>query len=187
MHYQARVTGKSVFDRLLRGFVGSEVDVSITSWGGPLVLVTGFFRRAPSTLALSPGGRGEGARSYILIAAPPLEDGRTQVEVIVMAERSRLPVAKALVQPINLWLRRLFTVGFMRDDIDRLGSIRYNPMGLIESDRELLDFFRWAAELPGSFREDCTERRTVAVPASSAEDSAEKPGRQYPRWLVSGE
>ena len=128
--------------------------------------------------------RSEGARSYIQIAAQPLEDGRTQVEVIVLAARSRLPIAKALLQPINLWIRRLFTIGFMRDDIDRLGSIRYNPEGLLESDRELMEFFRWAAELPGSSPEDCTERRKAATPVSPAEDSAEQ--IRAGNWLVSG-
>jgi nitrite reductase/ring-hydroxylating ferredoxin subunit len=159
MHYHARVTGKSIFDRLLRGFVGREVDVSITSWGGPFILVTGFFRRA---------------RSYILIAAQPLEDGRTKLEVIVFAERSLWPIARVFLQPLNLWIRRLFTTGFTRDDMDRIGSARYNPGGLIESDRELIEFFRWAAELPGSSPESFTDWRKVVAPAICSGNSAEK-------------
>jgi nitrite reductase/ring-hydroxylating ferredoxin subunit len=132
MRYHARVTGNSIFDRLIRWFLGGEVDVSITSWGGPLILVTGYFRRA---------------RSYILIATRPLEDGQTFVEVVVFAPRSRRLLGWAS-QPVNLWARRLFTRGFMRDDIDRLGGVRYNPAGLIASDRLMIDFFQWAAALP---------------------------------------
>ena len=43
---------------LVRPLAGRHVDVTITCWGGPLFLVTGFFRRV---------------RSYILIATQPLE------------------------------------------------------------------------------------------------------------------
>jgi hypothetical protein len=127
--YKAEVTGQSIFDRLLRRFAGKRVDVSITSWGGPFVLVTGFFRRA---------------RSYILIATQPLEDQRTLIETIVLAPR-RTPW---LLQPLSLWVRRIFTRGFLRDDIDRLGSIRYNPHTLLENERPLIEYFAWAAALP---------------------------------------
>ena len=38
----------------------------------------------------------------------------------------------------------------MQGDIDRLAGIRYNPSGLVDSDRHLLEFFDWLAELPQS-------------------------------------
>jgi nitrite reductase/ring-hydroxylating ferredoxin subunit len=133
MRFRARITGDSVFDRLLHWFVGDPVDVSITSWGGPLILVSGFFRKA---------------RSYIWIATQPLPAEQTLVEVIVLTRRRGWP-ARA-VEPLALWLRRLFTQGFMQDDIDRLGGIRYNPAGLIETDQLLREYFSWAADLlPG--------------------------------------
>ena len=54
--------------------------------------------------------------------------------------------------PFAYWVservRRLFTHGYLADEARGLGSPRYNPGGLIESDRELIDFFRWAAGLP---------------------------------------
>jgi phenylpropionate dioxygenase-like ring-hydroxylating dioxygenase large terminal subunit len=129
MRFTSEVTGHSMFDRLLRRFAGSVVDVSITSWGGPFILVTGFFRRA---------------KSYILIATQPLEDGSTFIETIVFARRRR----PSLLQPFSLWLRRVFTRGFLRDDFDRLGGIRYNPHTLLDADQLLLEYFAWAAELP---------------------------------------
>jgi nitrite reductase/ring-hydroxylating ferredoxin subunit len=132
MHYTAEVTGDSAFDRLLRCFVGRVVDVTITSWGGPLILVTGDFGRA---------------FSRILIATQPRPDGRTQAEVIVFARRGRSWPAR-LLRPLTLWLRRVFTQGFMRDDIDRLGGVRYNPHALVEGDRLMIEFFDWAASLP---------------------------------------
>jgi nitrite reductase/ring-hydroxylating ferredoxin subunit len=138
MRYRAQVTGRSIFDRLIRWAAGDLVHVSITSWGGPFILVTGFFRRA---------------RSYILIATRPLNPGQTQVEVIVFAPRSSLPAA--LLQPVGLWIRRRFTRAFMQDDIDRLPGVRYNPAGLIEADRELIEYFHWAAALPRGPGEWC--------------------------------
>ena len=39
------VAGDSIFDRLLRRFVGPKVEVSMTNWGGTIVVVTGQFRR----------------------------------------------------------------------------------------------------------------------------------------------
>jgi len=95
--------------------------------------VTGFFRRA---------------RSYIWIAAQPLTEHQTLVEIIPFAPRSRGRLARALLQPLGLSIRRRFTRGFMQDDIDRLGGIRYNPAGLVETDRLMIDFFAWMAALP---------------------------------------
>ncbi len=132
MRYTARVTGGSVFDRLIRRFAGDPVEVTITSWGGPFILVTGFFHRA---------------RSYMIIATQPMPDGRTRVELIVFAPRAQKPWAR-LLRPVGLEVRRLLSRAFMRDDVDRLGGIRYNPHTLIEADRLLIDYFHWAAALP---------------------------------------
>src|SRR5262249_28483308 len=131
MHYIAQVTGDSIYDRLIRLCFGDRVEVSITTWGGPFLLVTGFFRRATS---------------YILIATQPLNKNQTLSEVIALAPRSGS--ASALLQPLSLRLRRWFTRGFMQDDIDRLGGIRYNPHTLIDADRLLIEYFHWAAALP---------------------------------------
>ncbi len=133
MRYTARVVGHSLHDRLLRAFAGEMVDVSITSWGGPYILVTGFFRRV---------------RSYILITARPLDEQTTQVEVIVLVRRIGHRIAAALVQPLVLGIRRWFAQGFMQDDIARLGGVRYNPRGLVATDREVIEYFRWQAALP---------------------------------------
>jgi nitrite reductase/ring-hydroxylating ferredoxin subunit len=133
MRYTAQVTGHSVYDLLLRRFVGDRVEVSITAWAGPHLLVTGRFRRAHSRL---------------LITGHPLPDGRSLVDVIVFARRSRNPLVRATLAPLGLWLRRLFTRGFLQDDLTRLSGIRYNPASLIETDRELIEYFRWVAALP---------------------------------------
>jgi hypothetical protein len=58
------------------------------------------------------------------------------------------PGALAPLQPAGLWVRRVFTRGFLADDLTRLGGIRYNPHTLTEADRLLTEFFAWAAALP---------------------------------------
>lgn len=97
------------------------------------MLITGFFRRA---------------RSYILIATQPLEGERTLAEVLVFARQGRPRWVQALWEPLSLWLRRLFTRGFLNDDLNRVGTIRYHPDCLLESDQVLAEFFQWASELP---------------------------------------
>lgn len=129
LQFDAHITGKSAYDRALRAFVGRRVEIAITSWGGPFVTVTGTFRRTTS---------------YILIAAQPTDNGQTLTEVIVCAPRQPLPVLK----PVSLWIRRLFTKGFLRDDTERLTGIRYNPHRFIENDRVMVEFFHWLVELP---------------------------------------
>ena len=125
--FNAVVTGNSVCDRLIRGFAGNSVEVSITNWGGTIILVSGFFRRA---------------RSHMLISARPIAADQTLVEVVVLAGRGSGAGA------LGLWIRRWFTRAFFQDDIARLGGIRYNPRSLTLEDRDLIDYFDWAASLP---------------------------------------
>lgn len=124
IRFDAQVTGESLHDRLLRAVIGERVEISITSWGGPFVMVTGKFRRATS---------------YILIALQPLDASHTITETIVHAPRGVLTA---------LWLRRLLTQTFMRDDFNRLAGISYNPRTFIESDRVMVEFLHWLAALP---------------------------------------
>lgn len=131
--YRAEIVGSSIFDRLLKQFVGRTVEISITNYGGTLVLVTGQFRRTTS---------------YIMIAAQPLAAHETLVEVIVFAERGKNPASRWLGERLGLEVRRLFTQGFLHDDFTRLSGIRYNPWALVESDRIMTGFFQWLADLP---------------------------------------
>ncbi len=133
IRYKAAITGDALADGLLRRFVGKTVDVTITSWGGPLFLVTATYRRA---------------RSYILIITRPADGGHTTTEVIPCAPRSRHALGRALWTPLSLWARRFFTREFMRKDFDRLDGLRYNPRTLIETDREMVEFFNWVVSLP---------------------------------------
>ena len=123
IRFNAQITGASMRDRLLRAAVGEKVGIGITSWGGPFVTVTGKFRRATS---------------YILIAVQPLDADHSLTEAIVHAPRGAVT---------GLWLRRLLTQMFMRDDFNHLAGIRYNPRTFIEADRVMVEFLHWLAAL----------------------------------------
>ena len=133
--YTADVLGDAYYDRLLRRFAGRTVEISITTWGGTIVTITGRFKRATSRF---------------MIALRPLEGGRTLCQVVAFAPRARHALARVLIQPLSLWVRRLFTGGYLLAETRSLGGPRYNPHSLIEGDREMSEYFRWAATLPSS-------------------------------------
>jgi phenylpropionate dioxygenase-like ring-hydroxylating dioxygenase large terminal subunit len=155
IRFEAEVVGSSPFDRLLRCAAGTRVQTSITCWGGNFFFATGEFHRA---------------KSYVHVITTPLDAGRLQVDVIVFVRRWRNRALGTIAEPIALWLRRLFTHGFMRGEFEDLAGIRYNPQSLIGSDRQLADFFRWAAELPRDITTGA--RAAVSSPETQPIDEA---------------
>jgi len=129
IRFKAEITGDSIYDRALRAFTGSTVSISITSWGGSFMVVTGTFKRL---------------RSYILILPQPTNDGRLLTEVIVLMPRRSL----ALLRPLSLWVRRWFTMGFMRNDVEQLPGIQYRPHTVTDGDRVMVEFLHWLVSLP---------------------------------------
>jgi aminopyrrolnitrin oxygenase len=133
--YTADVLGDAYYDHLLRKFAGPTVDISITTWGGTLVLITGTFKRTTS---------------QFMISARPIEGGKTLCHVVAFARQARSPLVRYLVQPLNLWIRRLFTSAYLIAEVEGLGSPQYTPTNFVEADREMIAYFRWAATLPQS-------------------------------------
>ena len=127
--YHAEVVGQTIFDRLLRVFAGRTVHITLTICGGTFAVITGDFPRVPSAF---------------LMSMLPLDDGQTLCEGIVMTRRNRMPLSDNL----SLWVRRLFTHGYLADEARRLRGTRYNPATLTSLDRDMTDFFRWVASLP---------------------------------------
>jgi hypothetical protein len=128
------VAGASLRDRLTRWFAGDEVEMTMTDWCGNLMFVTASFRRT---------------RSYGMVVTEPLAPDRVLVRVIVFLPRSRSALGRAVRDPLRLWLRRLFISRFLREDAARLDGARYTPQGLIDYDRDLVDYFRWLAGVAG--------------------------------------
>ncbi len=143
-----QVAGTSIFDRLLRPFAGERVQVSMTNWGGTIVVVTGDFGRARST--------------FITYIEPDDEQSCVQ-NVLVYARRSRLgPMAEGA----TLFLRRVFTRGFMAGEFETLAGIRYRPERLLECDVLMVEFFEWVAGLPQ------TQSVDSSLPGSHASEPA---------------
>lgn len=133
--YTADVLGSAYYDRLLRRFAGPTVKITITTWGGTVVVITGHFASATS---------------QFMICLRPVEGDRTECQVIPFARKAENPLAKWLLQPLTLSVRRLFTGGYLIAETEALGSPRYNPRSLIEADREMIEYFHWVANLPRS-------------------------------------
>jgi nitrite reductase/ring-hydroxylating ferredoxin subunit len=139
--YRAEVLGEKFYDRFLRRTVGREVEITLTTWGGTLVVVTGDFG---------------GAKSRFLIVTQPQEDGTTRCEIVVFTRRRSNRLVGGVVEPASLWLRRFLTHAYLIDESQSLGSPQYNPHSLTELDRQMIEFFHWAAALP-EFPEPWTE------------------------------
>ncbi|HEX3131189.1 MAG TPA: Rieske 2Fe-2S domain-containing protein [Thermoanaerobaculia bacterium] len=143
--YRASIVGDGWTDRLLRRWIGSTVEVSITSWGGPYMLMTAVFPRA---------------QSHFLIATQPIDNGQTLCEGIVFMRRNRNPLWRSLSLRVRGWL----TYHFVADEARTLRGIRYNPAGLGSRDREMIEFFQWAASLPQSASSATSTREMLHVP-----------------------
>jgi len=123
------VSGDSWQDRFTRFFAGERVTMSITDWCGNLLLVTATFRRT---------------RSYGMVVTEPTERG-VHVRVIVFVPRSSSLVGRLVKDWLHAALRRYFIKRFLASDAQRLDGTRYSPLGLIEADRDLAEYFRWLA------------------------------------------
>jgi nitrite reductase/ring-hydroxylating ferredoxin subunit len=150
--YLAKIVGDSAFDRALRATAGRTVKTTLTIWGGTFAVITADFERV---------------RSGFLMPLEPLEDGRTRCHGIAFAPRPWLPLR--LLAPLQLWVRRLSTHGYLKAEVRRLHSTRYNPGSLGANDQDMIDFFQWVAALPQKDNDetmDCTPVSVVpAVPA----------------------
>lgn len=131
--YRAQIVGNRYYDRCLRRGLAREVTISITTWGGTLVLISGSFG---------------GVESRFIVALNPLHDQRTECSVIVLKRRSRSAPARWFWDPLSLALRKLLTRGYLVDEVNSLGSPRYTPQHLVAADREMIAYFRWVAALP---------------------------------------
>lgn len=127
--YSAKVIGRHLLDRLLNVFAGKTVKITISVCGGTIVLVTGNFG---------------GAHSRFIVAAQPLENGQTLCEGICFARPTRIP----LLNRLNLALRRFFTHGYLQAETREIRGTRYQPGNLGPNDKEMIEYFQWAAALP---------------------------------------
>lgn len=153
------VGGDTVGDHLIRRVCGPEVRMSFTDWCGNLVFSVARFRR----------GTGRG-----LVHIRPLAPSRVAVQVMVYVPRSRGAAGRAVLDPLHLRVRRYFIRRFLSPDAE-LGSegLRYSPHSFVESDRVMVDYFRWLTTIPRDAGR--TEIQPLSSPAPSLEISAVAP------------
>ena len=94
-------------------------------------------------------GRFKRAMSQFIIAIQPIENGQSLCHVFPFARISSNRLSRIFLQPIDLWIRRLFTGAYLIAEVNCLGNPRYNATNLVEVDKELIEYFQWAAALPG--------------------------------------
>jgi nitrite reductase/ring-hydroxylating ferredoxin subunit len=164
--YHAEVMGRTVFDRLLRPFAGTKVTITITTWGGTMAFISGDFERA---------------QSRFMVSSQPLENGHTLCEGIVFARRHGNPIARALLGPMVLAVRRLFTHGYLKDEARRLRQTCYNPTALISADRAMIEYFRWLAALPQS---SGTKAKNEVPASTTAQESLVQMRSSFNRGIV---
>lgn len=133
--YTAEIVGNKYYDRILRQLFAQQVTISITTWGGSLVMITGDFGRV---------------QSRFMIALNPIDDERTECSVIVLKKQSDTTVGRWLWDSLSLAVRKWLTRGYLVDEVASVGRPRYAPQRLIEADREMIEYFRWVAALPQS-------------------------------------
>ena len=130
--HHSKVSGNTVFDRLLRIFASKTVTVQLTIWGNNFCMVEGKFDRVTS-------------RFFLMMS--PQDDGTTQVHGTIFKRRSKIPLLGRVIDWIGLEMRRLFTAGYLDDENTVLGSPRYRPATMVEQDKEVVDYFHWALAL----------------------------------------
>jgi nitrite reductase/ring-hydroxylating ferredoxin subunit len=130
--HHSEVAGNTIYDRLLRRFVGSTVTVQMTIWGNNFCMVEGRFKRATS-------------RFFLMMT--PLDDGTTQINGTVFRKRSKIPLLGAALDRVGLEVRRWFTAGYLNDENVKLGSPVYRPSTMVDHDAEVVAYFHWALAL----------------------------------------
>jgi phenylpropionate dioxygenase-like ring-hydroxylating dioxygenase large terminal subunit len=126
------VTGESMQDAIIRRLSGPRVRMSITVWGGTLVLVTAEFKRTTS---------------YGMMLVRAIDDGHAHLTNIVWVRRRQNAIARALLDPVDAHIRRRFICEFVKDDAARTNGVRYNSATLIPADHELAQYMNWLSAL----------------------------------------
>jgi nitrite reductase/ring-hydroxylating ferredoxin subunit len=116
------VTGTSIFERLTRLISGRQVEMTVTNWGGNLILVTARFRRTTT---------------HGLVSLVPLENNRTLLRDLVWVPRRRL------IGPWDARIRRQMIREFVRADVEASHGIRYEEHRMIDADKVLVGYLDW--------------------------------------------
>jgi hypothetical protein len=131
IHYRAKVVGKRLNDRLMRGLGIDRVGVTIHCWGGSVLQV--YNERTANT---------------ILVALLPVDDEHSRV-FILTALKQRARKAARLFQHLQLVIARWLAVAFLRPDMGVLEGVTMRPRVLLPgADDCLVAWLRYWRALP---------------------------------------
>lgn len=122
------MTGESPADRAMKFISRDVIKVSVTCWGGVVMLVESDLGRTSSALIL---GLRPGA-------------GSVAVTPVFCVHRGAAPWLDAL----RLRVARRFFSGFLRRDVAILGGMRFDPRIARGEDPGLAKFLEFARDLP---------------------------------------
>jgi aminopyrrolnitrin oxygenase len=126
------VAGSTICDRLTRVFAGPRVTMSVTDWCGNLIFTTATFRRTTS---------------YGMVITEPLAEGGVTARTVVFMPRGKTALGRWCRDPVRLEIRRYFIQKFVNSDAKLLNEARYQPLGLIDCDRDLAAYWCWLAQV----------------------------------------
>jgi phenylpropionate dioxygenase-like ring-hydroxylating dioxygenase large terminal subunit len=126
------VAGSSLCDWLTRLCAGPRVTMTITDWCGNLIFTTARFRRTTS---------------YGMVITEPLAEGGVTARVMVFQPRGKTALGRWCRDPLWLAIRRYFIRRFVNADALLLSEARYQPLSLIDCDRDLASYWCWLAEV----------------------------------------
>jgi nitrite reductase/ring-hydroxylating ferredoxin subunit len=127
-----KVAGNSITDFLISKFAGTEINFTVTNWGGTFLLVTAEFAKTTS---------------YGLALITPMGLRDTAYENTILVRRRKNRILRYILDPIDVRLRRHLIRNFNKSDISRIEGTHAATSRCIDSDRELAQYFTWASSL----------------------------------------
>ena len=131
--YEYGIEGHSLVDRVVRLISGARVRLSVTAWGGSVVLVRAQFARD---------------ESFGVVVVEPDGECAANVTVIVNARRSGTRLGLLLGDWLRVRVKRSAIRNFLRDDSSGLRRLDYVHGGLRDGDEVMAAFLRWASDRP---------------------------------------
>lgn len=126
------VAGTSPADRLTRTLAGEELEFTVTSWFGTIILARARFKRGVT---------------HGMVSVIPEGPAAVRLRVVVWGRRSVNAVARACIDPLNAHIRRWFIQQFLKSDYGLLRGVGYDPARMIGPDQPLRDYFSWLQDV----------------------------------------
>ncbi|MFO1490840.1 MAG: hypothetical protein U1F87_08010 [Kiritimatiellia bacterium] len=115
-----------------RKLAGEELEFTVTSWFGTIILARARFKRGVT---------------HGMVSVIPEGPAAVRLRVVVWGRRSANAAARACVDPLNAHIRRWFIQQFLKSDYGLLRGVGYDPARMIGPDQPLRDYFSWLQDV----------------------------------------